>query len=202
MSRGSERTEWYWVCHMPAQGAEKRYYGQLDVAPQPVPPERARCLQQLLPDHAVWVSSPLSRAVTTGLALTNGKAPITVGDFTEQDFGKWQGRSFADVFAENRSLDWTQPQEIVPPGGESFYDLGERVADAIDRLSEHYAGQAIVAVAHQSIIRVAIAYALELHADQAWRVSIAPLSLTRLGLQIKDGKKLWSVGCINADAGQ
>ena len=202
MSSGGERTEWYWVCHMPAQGAEKRYYGQLDVAPQPVPPERARCLQQLLPDHAVWVSSPLSRAVTTALALTNGKAPITVGDFTEQDFGKWQGRSFADVFAENRSLDWTQPQEIVPPGGESFYDLGERVADAIDRLSEHYAGQAIVAVAHQSIIRVAIAYALELHADQAWRVSIAPLSLTRLGLQIKDGKKLWSVGCINADAGQ
>ena len=202
MSSGSERTEWYWVCHMPAQGAEKRYYGQLDVAPQPVPPERARRLQQLLPDHAVWVSSPLSRAVTTVLALTNGKAPITVGDFTEQDFGKWQGRSFADVFAENRSLDWTQPQEIVPPDGESFYDLGERVADAIDRLSEHYAGQAIVAVAHQSIIRVAIAYALELHADQAWRVSIAPLSLTRLGLQIKDGKKLWSVGCINADAGQ
>ena len=186
---------------MPAQGAEKRYYGQLDVAPQPVPPERVNRLNQLLPDHAVWVSSPLSRAVTTALALTNGKQPIAVGDFIEQDFGKWQGKSYADVFAENRNLGWSQPHQIVPPGGESFYDLGERVADAIDRLSEHYAGQAIVAVVHQSIIRIAIAYALELEADQAWRVSVAPLSLTRLGLQIREGRKLWSVGCVNAEAG-
>lgn len=199
---GEVRTDWVWLRHAPVQGQESRYFGQLDVASEPVPPARAAAIARELPPVAVWVSTPLSRGRMTALALKDDAQPIAVPGFNEQHYGIWQGRSFNEVYAANRSLDWHEASTIKPPQGESFMDVGARVAEAIERLSDHYAGHSIVAVAHASTIRVALAYAMGLDAEMALRVDIAPLSITKLSCRRKDGMLVWHVGCVNMQAGR
>jgi alpha-ribazole phosphatase len=191
------RTDWTWIRHAPVQGQEARYYGQLDVAAEPVNPAVAAALSRRLPSVAVWMTSPLMRTRQTALALKDGVDPIAIPDLTDQNYGLWQGRGHNDVYAANRSLDWSNPAKIRPPEGESFADIAARVANAVERLTAHYAGHSIVAVSHIGTIRSAIGFALGLDPGTAMRIDIAPLSLTRLTCRIVDGAPVWSVGCIN-----
>jgi alpha-ribazole phosphatase len=194
------RTDWTWIRHAPVQGQEARYFGQLDVAAEPVHPGVAAGLSRRLPPVAVWMASPMGRTRYTALALRDGVDPIPVPDFNEQNYGLWQGRSHNDVYAANRSLDWNNPAKIRPPEGESFADVTARVANAVERLTAHYAGHSIVAVGHQSVIRSAIGFALGLDPGTAMRIDIAPLSLTRLTCRIVEGVPVWSLGCVNYEA--
>lgn len=191
------RTEWIWIRHAPVQRQESRYYGRLDVAPEPVDPALAAAIGRRLPPVAVWLCSPLTRTRVTALALRSGVDPVAVSDFTDQNYGLWQGRSYNDVFAANRTLDWAWPAEIVPPEGESFVDMATRVYDGVRRLTEQYAGHTIVSVAHGNVIRAAIALALDIDLATALRIDVAPLSITKLGHRVVDGASQWSVGCIN-----
>lgn len=197
----SIRTEWVWIRHAPVQGQENRYYGRLDVAAEPVDPSLASAIARRLPSSAVWLSSPLARTRSTAVALKHGVDPIAVGDFNDQNYGLWQGRSFNDVFAQNRTLDWSNPVDILPPEGESFFDLATRVYAGVQRLTDHYAGHTLVSVAHTNVIRAAIALALDIDLGTALRIEVAPLSITRLGHRIVDGVHQWSVGCINLEMG-
>lgn len=198
---GGTRTDWFLIRHAPVQGQESRYYGRLDVACDPVDPARAAVLARHLPPVAVWMATPLSRTRATALALRPGADPIEIPDLSEQDFGLWQGRSHNDVYAANRGLDWRSPAGIRPPEGESFADMSARVAGAIERLTAHYAGHAIVAVAHAGTIRAAAGHALGLDPETALRIEVAPLSLTRLTCRVADGESIWSIGCVNAEPG-
>jgi alpha-ribazole phosphatase len=191
------RTDWTWIRHAPVQGQESRYYGQLDVAAEPVNPAVAAALSRRIPSAAIWMVSPLMRTRQTALALKPGVDPIEIPDLTDQNCGLWQGRGHNDVYAANRGLDWNNPAEIRPPEGESFADIMVRVSGAVERLTAHYAGHSIVAVSHIGSIRAAIGFAFGLDPATAMRIDIAPLSLTRLTCRIVDGVPVWSVGCIN-----
>jgi alpha-ribazole phosphatase len=195
------RTDWIWIRHAPVQGQEARYFGRLDVSAEPVHPGIAAGLARRLPPVAVWVASPLVRARMTALALRDGVDPIAIPDFSEQDYGLWQGRSHNDVYNANRTLDWANPADIRPPEGESFADVCVRVAAAIDRLSAHYAGHSIVAMGHQTTVRAAVAHAMDLTPAASMRIDVAPLSMTRLTVRQVNGAAQWSVGLVNAEFG-
>src|SRR3546814_1301900 len=71
----------------------------------------------------------------------------------EQDFGGWQGLTYAELAAGRSGAwhrFWLAPAEEVPPGGESFAALAARVATAIDALTRRTAGRDIVCVSHRS----------------------------------------------------
>lgn len=193
----ANRTDWIWIRHAPVQGQESRYYGQLDVAAEPVNPALAAAIGRELPQVAVWMTSPLVRTRSTAMALKPGVKPIEIPDLMEQNYGLWQGRGHNDVYAANRSLDWNNPAKIRPPEGESFADLTARIANAVERLTAHYAGHSIVAVAHAGTIRSAIGFALGLDPGTALRIEIAPLSISRVTCRIVNGEPVWSLGCVN-----
>lgn len=195
----SPRTDWYWIRHALVQGQESRYYGRLDVAAEAVPMAQAAALARHIPDEALWLAGPLGRNRQTALALKAGVDPIAISDFNEQDVGRWQGRTHQDVYAEFAHLDWQNVAELQPPGGESFADHADRVAAGIERLTAHYAGRALVVVAHAGAIRAAIAYAMGLDVAQALRIDIAPVSLTRLTHRLIDDEAQWSIGCVNLE---
>lgn len=197
---GAVRTDWIWIRHASVQGQEGRYYGLLDVACEPISAMAAASVARLLPVTATWLATPLSRTRQTALALKPEVDPIEIAGFTEQDYGLWQGRTHNDVYVANRTLDWRNPASIRPPEGESFADIRIRVAEAIDRLSAHYQGHALVVVAHASTIRAAIAHALSLESEAAMRFEISPLSMTRLSIRSADGVPHWHVGGINHEA--
>src|SRR3546814_4669981 len=93
----------------------------------------------------------------------------------EQNFGRWQGRSYEALAAEDSEAwrhFWLAPAAEVPPGGESFATLSGRVAAAIETLTRQHAGRDIVCIGHGGTIRAALAHALAVPPEQALSFAI------------------------------
>lgn len=175
----------------------------MDVACDVSDEEDFRQLAQRLPPNAVLVESGLMRCRQTAGALETAglllPPPVVEPDLREQDFGRWQGKSWLELEAAkdpDLAEFWRDPAESTPPEGESFAVVCARVRRALYRLSEQHPGRDIVAVVHAGTVRAALALALGLEPAQALRFNIQPLSLTRLDL-IQDG---WRVESVNVTA--
>lgn len=123
-------------------------------------------------------TSPSLRARQTAEALDLDAAVEPL--LRECDYGRWTGRSLADVQAdEPESLQqWLRAPDSAPHGGESLQDLLARVAHWLD--AQNGESGVTVVVTHASVIRAAILHALEAGPRSFWRIDVAPLSLVRL----------------------
>jgi alpha-ribazole phosphatase len=146
-----------------------------------------------LPRPAQVVITPLSRTRLTFEALVRAgypeQAPLVEPAFVEQDFGQWQGRAiteFANRVAADRHPFWPIHAAEMPPGGERFQDVIDRVGNALERLSSEVQADDLVVISHGGAIRAACAYALGLNPHQALSLSIENISVTRLERQDKD----------------
>jgi len=146
-----------------------------------------RALARVLPANPALVESGLIRCRQTAGALEAAglllPPPIVEPDLIEQDFGRWQGRSWRDLEdAKDPDLAafWHDPATGRPPGGESFAAMIPRVAAAMEGITAAQAGRDILAIVHAGTIRAALAQALDLGPAQALRFAVPPLSLTRL----------------------
>jgi broad specificity phosphatase PhoE len=183
-------TRWWWIRHAPVTVNQGRIYGQTDHACDCSDEATFRSLARVLPEDALWVTSNLKRTRMTAEAIHPHlpQAPSGMAvepDLAEQHFGEWQGRSYEELRAGKLGhwhRFWLAPAETVPPGGESFVALMERVRAAVERLSQAHEGRDIVAVTHGGTIRAALALALGLEPEAALRLSVANCSLTRIDL--------------------
>ena len=71
--------------------------------------------------------------------------------------------------------------------------VGERVAETLERLADLHDGRDIVAVSHGGAIRAAAAHALGVDASAGLRLSVQNLSLTIL----ERHEETWRIVCIN-----
>ncbi|HEY8524024.1 MAG TPA: histidine phosphatase family protein [Acidimicrobiales bacterium] len=130
------------------------------------------------------VSSPLSRcrATAEAIAAAVGGLDVEVDDrWIELDYGVLDGVALGDVPAETWAA-WRSDVSWAPEGGESLAALGERVRAACDDLVADAAGSDVVVVSHVSPIKAAVAWALGAGDEVAWRMWVAPASITRLGV--------------------
>lgn len=192
---------WWWVRHAPL-AEPARLSGRLDVdCPDPDPAALA-ALRSRLPAEAAWLSSPLRRARRTA-ALLGAAEPVLDDRLAEQDFGAWQGATFAGLEAArdpHLAAFWADPAGTAPPGGESFTELAARVAACVAERSGELAGRDVVAVAHAGPVRAALADALGLAPAAALAFEVAPLSLTRLDRFAPaepGGRASWRVAFVN-----
>ncbi|MDA1090675.1 MAG: histidine phosphatase family protein [Proteobacteria bacterium] len=186
-------TRWWWVRHAPVVDADGLIYGSSDIDCDVSNSAHFKALAQALPQDAVWVTSHLSRAQKTARAIAdaglNFPEPLVEEDLGEQNFGDWQGMSWAKMMAtdpETYKVYWSDPTRNRPPGGESFADLIARTGVVIDRLGEQHKGRDIVAVVHGGTIRAAMAVALKLEPEQGMAIRIDTLSTTILE-NVEDG---------------
>lgn len=189
-------TRWWWVRHAPSAGLPGIIHGQDDVDADltDLPAIKARI--QKLPKGAIWLTSGLPRTVQTAEAL-GGINCRAVPGLMEQDFGDWNGKSWGDLRGELSRKFWLNFATESPPGGESFVQMMERVADTIEELSAEYEGQNIIAVAHAGTIRAALTIALNLFAKSALTFQLDNLSITEIE-NIPDGDlRAWCVHGIN-----
>ena len=191
---------WWWVRHAPVPCPLGRIHGNLDVACDTSDEVDFDNLVKVLPRNPVLIESGLLRCRQTTGALEKAgldlPPPVIEPDFQEQNFGRWQGRSWTDLeSAKDPELPafWQDPACTAPPGGESFADQIHRVARAIDRMTRLNEGRDILAVVHAGTIRAAVAHALNIDPAHALSLSIAPLSLTR----IDSTGQGWRVECVN-----
>ena len=144
-----------------------------------------------LPD-CLLITSTLRRARETAAALVDAEPQtykamrvMRVAAFDEQNFGVLEGKEYDKEYYthEQRAL-WDAPDTYRPPDGESFTDLINRVACAVERIESalhRIAGRqsgsesgsegsgedggaaakvSIIVVAHAGTIRAALAHAL------------------------------------------
>src|SRR5262249_36732184 len=124
-------------------------------------------------DHCY--SSPLLRAMQTAtiVAAPHDLAPQPLEALAECDVGRWEGLDWPTVRypdAEGHQRFHANPAAFGYPGGESFRDVHERVAPALDQLLQQHAGQSILVVGHHVVNRTYLAGLLGLTPDQARQV--------------------------------
>ena len=171
--------------------ARKFLYGTQDVGicedTMMTQAEAYAALGRRLPRPALWLVTPLSRTRRTAQAIFGAgypEAPLTVEpELIEQSFGALQGTPGARL-AEKLTLPahefWPTSHAERPEDGESFDDVILRVGSAIERLARDHARQDIVAVCHGGVIRAAVAHVLGLGGEQALRLTVGNISLTRI----------------------
>jgi broad specificity phosphatase PhoE len=125
------------------------------------------------------VASPLVRARQTAELL--GPA-VTIDDrWIEIDYGVYEGTRLGDVPSEVWT-NWRADPSWTPEGGESLTDLGRRVRSACEELLA--SGEAndadIVVVSHVSPIKAAVAWALGVGDEVAWRMFLDVAAVCRV----------------------
>lgn len=154
-----------------------RCYGSLDVE---LSPEGHRHVQQAatrLADQAITlvVSSPRRRALDTAgpIAGQHGLPVNVLTDLREMDFGSLEGRTYNEIEATMPELwhEWmTRATALRFPDGESYEDLRARACRAANTLRHDNPSQTIVVVAHGGVLRALLADALDLAADNIFRI--------------------------------
>jgi broad specificity phosphatase PhoE len=139
----------------------------------------AAALVPHLPAAARVLRSPARRCVETAAGLGHPDAAEDEG-LREAGFGAWAGRTLPDIHAEDEAsvVAWMTDPAFAPPGGESLDVLTARVGVWMAGNAE--SEEPIVAVTHGGVVRAAIAVALGAPASAAWRIDVAPGSITEL----------------------
>jgi broad specificity phosphatase PhoE len=145
--------------------AERRFQGQLDTPLNARGREQAVDLAERVatevPDLAVLVASPLSRARETAEIVGRrvGLEPRLDPRFMEIHVGEWQGLLYSEVLERDPELmrQWMEPPPGFRfPGGESIAEQQARVREGLDAVRAEGRLPALV-VCHGGVIRAALA---------------------------------------------
>ncbi|WP_051707299.1 histidine phosphatase family protein [Nocardioides aequoreus] len=169
----------------------KRFSGGLASSNPPLTEEgraQARAtgewLQPLAGDLTRIVSSPVRRTRETAeelAALLSLEVSVEPG-VAEMEFGSWDGLTYAEVherFPDDLSS-WLGDLDSAPHGGESLRAVQARVLEGRDRLLAAHASETLVVVSHVTPIKVLVADAVGATLDAAYRMELAPASVTVL----------------------
>ncbi len=127
------------------------------------------------------VSSPLLRARATAAAIAGATGAGVEFDerLIEINYGEWEGLTFAEL-PDGAINEWYRDPTFTPPGGESLQQVGARVGTFAAETLERAGKETIVAVSHVSPIKAAVAWAVGLSDELAWKFRLDVASLTRI----------------------
>ena len=131
---------------------ERRLQGRTDIPLNATGLEQARAVAgEFAPDEwSLVLSSPLSRAVATAVAISEGSGiPLAppVDGLIERGFGQAEGANAADIAAK-----WA---DRIFPDAEPVEDVRRRGAAIVDELAGRHEGNLIL-VSHGAFIRATV----------------------------------------------
>ncbi len=125
------------------------------------------------------LSSPLVRARATAAAIG---LPVEVDErWIELDYGVFEQAPLGDVPAEVWRR-WRLDPDFEPPGGESLATLARRVRSACQGLAEEATDADVVVVSHVSPIKAAVAWALGVGDEVAFRMHLDLAAISRIAM--------------------
>ncbi|WOC13672.1 histidine phosphatase family protein [Gordonia sp. MP11Mi] len=160
---------------------ERRYSGHGDPALSDIGLEQAAAAATRLADAPFGqidaiVSSPLTRTrATAEFAARVLGLDVTVHDgLIETDFGDWEGLTFTEAAGRDGRLHrrWLSDADVTPPNGESFAQVGQRIAQVRDDLVDQYAGRTVLAVSHVTPIKTFLRGALGVGPELLFRLHL------------------------------
>ena len=150
-----------------AMSAAKQYSGRANPELTELGKKQALAAAHALADTPIdaLVGSPLRRSQQTAAAVVKGRdlRVETVEDLIEVDFGRWEGKTFAEADAADPELHarWLKDTSVACPGGESLRAVHRRVSAARRKLQQRYAGQTVLVVSHVNPIKSFVRQALD-----------------------------------------
>jgi broad specificity phosphatase PhoE len=143
--------------------------------------EQAEALARTLPAPARLISSPLGRARETAetIAAASGTGVEVDDRWIEMDYGDLDGCPATALDAEGWRA-WQEDPGHVPAGGESIAAVGARVRAACRDLACDASGGPVIVVSHVSPIKAAVAWALGVGDEVAWRMWVADAAVSRV----------------------
>jgi broad specificity phosphatase PhoE len=164
-----------------AANAARLLLGRADPALDEVGRAQALAVATALGPVARVVTSPLIRARETASAFGSTAGVDVDARWVELDYGALDGVALGAVPGEVWAAFRNDPG-FVPEGGESLAALGARVRAACDELVPAATDGDVVVVSHVSPIKAAVAWALGAGDEVAWRMWVAPGSITRIAI--------------------
>jgi broad specificity phosphatase PhoE len=142
-----------------------RFRGRLDIPLDAVGQAEAREAAANLATAGISAvySSPLDRALDVAQTIAKASAVrrvVTHEGLVNLDYGEWEGLTkdeSAERDPELFRLYAEDPLRAHCPGGESLADGAKRVTAALLEIGERHAGEAIAAVTHGAMVRLAVA---------------------------------------------
>lgn len=169
----------------------RKYRGQVD---DPLSEKGWAQMHAAVGEALPWtriVSSPLvrCRAFAETLSESHG-LPLALDDrLKEVGFGIWEGKTAAEIEADapgTLARFKADPVNARPAGAEPLAEFHARVSTALDDIVERHDGQHVLLVGHAGVMRMALAWALRIPLEHAYRIEVATASITRL--RFDDGR--------------
>jgi probable phosphoglycerate mutase len=126
-------------------------------------------------------SSPLERCMETALpiAASRGIQVSPVPELQEVEYGRWTGRSIAQLV---RTSMWKRvhqnPSSVRFPGGEALTEVQRRSVGALDSIAARHPRGTIAVVTHADVIRLVLAHYAGIHLDLFQRLVVSPASVS------------------------
>ena len=147
------QTEWH---------RENRYVSRTDIGIDETGREQARLLARRAEEEnpALVLCSPLKRALLTAgpAAEACGMQPETDERLRELDFGGWEGKTLAEIREEApesvRLFEESAGHGF--PGGEPLQEGARRILEVFEDLSRSHAGETVLVVAHNTLLRLGL----------------------------------------------
>ena len=161
------QTEWH---------SDNRYVSRTDIGLNETGREQARTLARRAEREKVnlVLSSPLGRALLTAkpAAAACNLEPETDERLRELDFGEWEGRTLAEIREEDPESvrRFEESAEHGFPGGEPLHEGADRVLKVFACLSRSHAGETVLVVAHNTLLRLALCRMLGVELGQYRRL--------------------------------
>lgn len=105
--------------------------------------------------------------------------------FREVGFGAWEGRTAADLLAENPdsiSAFWHDPINNTPPEAEPLRDFQQRIITAWSSMLERHRGKRILLVGHAGVMRILLGNALGVPLENFYRFDPRNASIVRISV--------------------
>ncbi len=128
------------------------------------------------------VASPLARTCQTAAAW--GQDVEVDERWIELDYGEYDGVPMGEIDPAVWAR-WRADPTFAPPGGESIAVLGDRVRAGCASLVASATKADVLVVSHVSPIKAAVAWALAVGDEIAWRMYVAPASVTRIAVSAR-----------------
>lgn len=152
-------------------------------------------MQQALQEQAGWqriISSPLRRCADFAewLAAHHGISQYKQPGLQEICFGDWEGKLFADVYAqygEQLKQFWRDPVRHTPPNAESMTAFCQRVKTSLWQGVEEHRGEHLLLVTHGGVIRAILADILGSDISSLMRYDVPYASWSRVRIYHDDG---------------
>ncbi|TDU90375.1 putative phosphoglycerate mutase [Kribbella voronezhensis] len=174
------RTEWH---------HGNRYTGSTDLPIDEVGRQQADQLKDWAADFApdaLW-SSPMLRARQTVAPTAEllGLEPVVDARLRELDFGTAEGRRLGELPVEVAKAFELDPVGRHFPGGEDPRTAADRVYEAFQEIGKAHAGQKVLVVAHNTLIRLLTCRVLGLELRDYRRLlpALGPAALVRFRWQ-------------------